>query len=638
MPFRGKGKDEMSKNIKRIVKLLVAGLIGLLIFCVVKPMEAQASELYFDEDGNLYFHTRDKKATGGTKYKTIGWVIKRYDMPMNASGQQYVMVTKTTYKEDMVDPSNSKYVYCYFKSDKDEILDAVRTISIDWYNQLYYFGDDVYIDSVMTVVQNGVEKGSLSKGGVCSGEVYCTYEGIAGARKWSSPESLRGHFDMKVAMPALIRPMKSSMDVIAVSDMEKNNKNIYSFIIGDTGYGQEKYDLNQGVPSGENLYLKGMAEKRLYKITLQRVRGSYRVLVPVPIEYTLKWTDYNGVARTEKKKVYRYYDVFRTFALFTCKEMEVYSLKGVRLYGDILDGGEQNISIELDEPNICISEDRSVIFPYTQVSVVDGGVVTSDKKGIKPSIPMTEYRSLAEDAVGTALVSNDLVMINGKTIVSNEISKNEGKSIEYIGSVEQVNIYDDNIWIPEEARNITYEGNRVELFYESNLGNSKTYTYTNLPNITVHTPVVCDGSIKSDIDEINESDIYSVVPGRQCTFIFNYSGMHRDIKGYGYNNYLAYIAKRRVCFGFPVEYKGVRYEAGTWIEVDQSVLDLIVCEDTDFGEYEIILEAWANNMLPEDNARLEYEANLAPENYGAYKILKVKVQGYKANMQVSGTH
>ena len=53
MPFRGKGKDEMSKNIKRIVKLLVAGLIGLLIFCVVKPMEAQASELYFDEDGNL---------------------------------------------------------------------------------------------------------------------------------------------------------------------------------------------------------------------------------------------------------------------------------------------------------------------------------------------------------------------------------------------------------------------------------------------------------------------------------------------------------------------------------------------------------------------------------------------------------
>ena len=55
----------------------------LLAVCLLFCEMAAASDLYqevlkFDSYGNLQMTTHDKRATGGVKYRTIGWTIKRW--------------------------------------------------------------------------------------------------------------------------------------------------------------------------------------------------------------------------------------------------------------------------------------------------------------------------------------------------------------------------------------------------------------------------------------------------------------------------------------------------------------------------------------------------------------------------------
>ena len=150
----------MKSKLLKVGSILFGTIFFLAIFGI-SPIVAKANELYFDCDGSLYYVTREKKATGSVKYYTIGWTIKRYDMPIDAPGQQYVIVTKSNYKPDEVDPQDSKYVYCYYRSDKEEILEAVKSVSLDWYNTLELYGDTVYIDSVMTVKVGDEQKGFL---------------------------------------------------------------------------------------------------------------------------------------------------------------------------------------------------------------------------------------------------------------------------------------------------------------------------------------------------------------------------------------------------------------------------------------------------------------------------------------------
>ena len=295
--------------------------IGSIIFCTIfflaifglSPIIVKANEeLYFDRDGNLYYVTREKKATSSVKYYTIGWTIKRYDMPIDVPGQQYVIVTKSNYKPDEVDPNNDKYVYCYYKSDKEEILQAVKSVSTEWYNTLVRYGDTVYIDSVMTVKVDGEQKGYLYQGGQYTGEVYFDYEGIAGARDWASPESLRVNFGMSVEFPMLYRSQTTSIVVLSQGAV-----NVSSSVFSSASNGAYNYDIANGIPSGENLYFQSNVSKGIYTVSLNKISGEMKIDVEVPVTYILRWTDYYGVKREEKKVVKRYYTVNRKFSYYS---------------------------------------------------------------------------------------------------------------------------------------------------------------------------------------------------------------------------------------------------------------------------------------------------------------------------------
>ena len=71
---------------------MMAGSILLavcLMFCEAPAAADSHQDLYqenlqFDSKGNLKMTTHDKKATGGVRYRTIGWTIKRWPGKVSA--------------------------------------------------------------------------------------------------------------------------------------------------------------------------------------------------------------------------------------------------------------------------------------------------------------------------------------------------------------------------------------------------------------------------------------------------------------------------------------------------------------------------------------------------------------------------
>ena len=385
----------MKSKLLKIGSILFGTIFFLAIFGLSPIIVKANEELYFDRDGNLYYVTREKKATSSVKYYTIGWTIKRYDMPIDVPGQQYVIVTKSNYKPDEVDPNNDKYVYCYYRSDKEEILQAVKSVSTEWYNTLVRYGDTVYIDSVMTVKVDGEQKGYLYQGGQYTGEVYFDYEGIAGARDWASPESLRVNFGMSVEFPMLYRSQTTSIVVLS-----QDTINVSSSMFSSASNGAIDYDIASGIPSGEKMYFQSSVSKGIYTASLNKISGEMKIDVEVPVTYILRWTDYYGVKREEKKVVKRYYTVNRKFSYYTYKGFEEKKLEGVELSSSLFNGVQKinntnTSSGNVDKGSVRYDGINGHMLGYDIYSSVDpASVVLTSNTYLKPSIPEADFISL----------------------------------------------------------------------------------------------------------------------------------------------------------------------------------------------------------------------------------------------------
>ena len=150
---------------------MMAGSILLavcLMFCEAPAAADSHQDLYqenlqFDSKGNLKMTTHDKKATGGVRYRTIGWTIKRW--PGKVSAVQCARVRLAQAGASYADPADPAYVYTRFVCDKQDIFARIGEASADWQIELYQAGGMVYLDAVMTVVEDGKALGWMDKDG-----------------------------------------------------------------------------------------------------------------------------------------------------------------------------------------------------------------------------------------------------------------------------------------------------------------------------------------------------------------------------------------------------------------------------------------------------------------------------------------
>lgn len=610
---------------------ILAGVVFFLVIFGLNPVMVKANEeLYFDGDGNLYYIAREKKATSSIKYYTIGWIIKRYDMPINVSGQQYVIVTKSNYKPDMEDPEDNTYVYCYYRSDKEEILNAIKTVSMEWYNVLNKYGDTVYIDSVMTVLEDGTQQGFLYSGGSYTGEVYFDYEGISGAREWASPESLLVNFGMSVEFPVLYKPLATTIQKTASEKVSISNA-LFSSAVN----GSYDYDISKGIPAGEQLYAKASVTSGIYNFNLDKITGRISICVAVPVTYVLRWTDYYGVFQEETKEIRKYYLVYRDFTYYQYMDYDEKLLMGMTLEGDLLEGeysvAYDNVSVSnIDEGSIRYEGLAGHVLGFdVAVADVEPVVLTSDTY-IKPTITEEDYTSYADEMVSQVKVRNDKLVVKGSTLMSDEVKRKETDAPTGSFSIDNASLELDELIIDKKTLNGEgYEINGIYIFEDSE-GEVYEYKVAGLKPVTVHTPVVCNSSFQGE-KELNQAvtpTASDVVLGTYMTVSFNDYGKHKDIPGYGINSYGKYVWKRQIVCDFHVEYMGERYEAGSIIEVAGYYAKLYICEDNNEGIGNVDVRTLAYN-IPEGavDSLCEYTANLSRNKYGASSSGQVRLIG-----------
>lgn len=409
-----------------ILKHMFMILVFICIFSINSHIRVEGytdtslyeEKLEFDEEGNLIMTTHDKKATSQITYRTIGWVIKRYDMPMHASGQQYAIIPISDNVKYVDDPKNSAYVYCVYKGDKEMIASTINGVSNFWKNYLYKNGDTVYIDEIMTVVEGTKVCGGLNGNrGKYWGEVYFNYDGISEARKWASKENLKTHFDKEVYFPAQISRKYFKKTVKNEGELMLSHKPQGSLDVKEGTRYYSTYDITQAVPTGSPICMFGEVDKYGYNIIYNKVKVSYSIPIQFITTYTIKWKAYDGSIKTEKKNISEWYYVNKSAFYYDLKSISFKYLSNVRINNYAFNNGVIKYSIN-NKPRIVKTDYKDdsehIKFPtYSETHYIDGGILEKyDIPGVKPDIPYTYNQNIANLKIGTLYVRNDELKLN----------------------------------------------------------------------------------------------------------------------------------------------------------------------------------------------------------------------------------
>ncbi len=634
----------MKKVFKNLMFLTIFLNVSLFIMSQTKNVYAAygkettvrisaESAIYFNEEGNFVFSTHDKTATSGIRYKTVGWTIKKYQEPIGADGQISVVIPTPNYFYEIVDKDNPSYKFNYFVMEGEKLLEYINNVSPEWKDYLCKYGGTVYLDSVMTVTEYGVIKGGVDSAGIGYGEVYFDFNGISTARGWAAPECLRDYFDIPVAVPVFINKpeMQIPPDKMKTTEVVLGNSTLVSMEMGSHKKDDEEYDMSLGIPSGEDIYACGMADSYLIEGKLVKNTGMVSIPVKVTTDYVLKWTDLEGVSRSEKVKVNRYYYVQESYEYYTADKFIVYELSKVSLTGKCI--GEVAYDISVPEVNTS-SESYGDVKNHIQVT--EGNVYAGEKviysaNNRKPDIPDENQEELAKNGGASIKVRNDSLSFGEKVILSSEWTDKGTYSFDM--SDEKKTIYEEGIVIDEKASNGKYDDTKA--VYKYVLGDEEKEISVSAGALTVHTPVVCSAGITAPkkYNMAAEPKPNQIVAGTDFSVMCKTTGAHREIMGYGEKDYSAYVDNGYVRFPFEVIINNKKYSKNTWIQVKNTGAVCYIPESVSLGDYKIEYAVLAKNSSITDissameNGIIGNNANMSLTEYGAVNTVEVQVIG-----------
>lgn len=629
--------------IKKYRAVFIASIlfIALTSILYINAHAADVSDYYneslkFDSDGTLRMTTHDKKATSNITYQTLGFVIKRYNAPIDEPGQQYAVIKLKSYSDISYreDPTDDKYIYCYYYCDKTEIMNAIEKASKAWKNQLLNYGDYVYIDEVITVCQKGVPLGSLtSNSSNCiksTGEVYYTFETISVARHWASPESLLSHYNKRVSFPAQVSVPNFSQKAQVVNTLRYKNTKSISTIIGHNKYNKELYLANRAVPSSEPLYVRASVKNAIYNMSFDLYRGSGNFPVKVITPYKLIWTDSSGTYHSETKKVTRYYNITREFSYYTINDFLYYYLDNITVKNGALPSSI--CKFNGSQPKITKTSYGSYsnhvsISKYTQ-SITTDTVTVNSKNKLRPAIPNENYESKAQECVGNYSAKNDCLIIDGRAILFDGLTSiNAPVPTEPLDEIS--NYTRTNLYIPDDTPNNAYLSTSTATYkLYADDSNIITLNDKNVNRVTIHTPVVCDmefstnSSLNQQVDSTCSEN--TAIIGVPFHITPSATGTHISELGYMYGDYSKYVKKSKICFPFDVYLNNRLINAGTWFEFDKSD-EFVIPVGTNEGTYEISATNYAINS--KDNPIIYEYSNTDINSSAAISIRTLNVAG-----------
>lgn len=618
--------------------LVLTFFFGVSLFILPQSANVYAesssqSAIYFDGSGNFVFSTYDRIATGNIVYSTVGWIIKKYEEPVGAAGQISVVIPLPNYSYEIIDKDNPGYKYSYFVMEGEQVLSYINSVSQTWADYLKKYGGTVYLDSVMTVEEKGVPMGGVDSAGAGYGEVYIDYNGISTARGWADPYCLLDYFDIPIAFPNFLKKPESQIpeDSMKIQKVAIGSGVIAGITLGSHEMGYEEYDTALGIPSGEDIYAYGMADRYYEEGVLLKNTGVVNVPVKVTTDYILKWIDINGKERTEKVQADRYYYVQKSFEYYTVDSFSVYELTGVFIDGECIERSEYNISVPKLKVDMETYGNKE-----KHIWVIEGSFYAGEKtiysaNNRRPDIPDENQEELAKKSNASIKVRDDSLYVEGKAIL-------RGEWVDYgtynkLSQSQKEVIYKTGLIIYEKIPNGQY--NDTTAVYKYVCGNNVKNISANGGTLTVHTPIVCSAGVSAP-KKYNMSvkpKANQLVAGTDFSVICKNTGMHRDIKGYGERNYSMYMDRGYVKFPFDVIIDNKKHSENTWIEVKGTGTICHIPESVSLGNYRIEYAALSKNSSISDistaisNDVIGDGANMELAQYGAISTIDVEVIG-----------
>ncbi|WP_310602790.1 DUF5704 domain-containing protein, partial [Anaerosporobacter sp.] len=426
--------------------------------------------------------------------------------------------------------------------------------------------------------------------------------------------------------------------------------------------GNEQFDVEQGVPTTESVYVNATSEEYLYtyKFVKEVVTVPYTIVADKT--YLLSWQSWEKVDTNEEtgEDIYDYVEkseestktqeviVERKVAYWRVSYLRVYTLDGVRVKNEALP--ESNLYVKavgINAPRIETKISKKwqdhVLDPegYEEnMTLVSENIVGGYTK---PLINDEDIAECVEKIVGVPTVTNDKLVFNGVTIMDDSETLKEGPRPSEIPETKVCNenaIYRKNLVIPRDKANMEYESNGVVQYNTTTTILDSINVISGLPknydvevnSIIVHTPTVCDAKV-TDLKAYNqmvnpETNRASLILDKTFTIRLSTTGSHNDYPGYGDRDYAKYIAYQQAKFPFDV-YKGTRYiKANTWVTMDSEETTFYLPTWVNEGNYEIQFEAPAINCDANNGYdKTEYLANYIIDDYVAIDSIFVNVSG-----------
>lgn len=635
----------MRKQYAKVMGFAGAWSLLFIFLCLCQPLSLSADtggaddyheSLMFDSQGNLLMTTRDKKAAGNTRYKTLGWLVKR--VSGEAGANQTIRLKLEEDGAPFPDPGDPDYIFTHFKCAKEIIFSKIGAVSTDWQMDLYQNGGTLYLDAIMTVVENGRQMGGMDESGRLYGEVYTTSEGIINARAWTDPQALLTHYNKKVyfpPIPGMLTPIigLNRSDKISFQYGEEERERVNAVMIQSAKKEQPQFDVSKGIPTGEQVFLGGKMQKYYYRGVLTHYYGYTAVPVEIAVTYSYPVETKEGISTAFFTSSFTYY-VNRHYSYYRIDELELHTIQNISVSHGILKESPVEFQ-DLYAARVTLEQNRDsyMEIPAFHASAFGGDIGNG-------GISAEELQAIAEAAAGEVRVRNDAFIIDGEIILDGSIMEGETRELIRQKGERLLEFNSGYFTIPHTKQNGIYEG-RASAYYADALGKGgKEHEVSRVNDAVVHTPVVCKGGITDDIahnQQITPTCWCSLILGRVFTVGISTMGSHKDQIGYGTRDYEKYVRLRQVQFPFEVYDGDIHYEAGVWIDLPPEQKEFYLPVGVHEGDYRIRYRTIAKNSGAKEGGIdcNEYLANLLLANYGAYDELTVTVLGRMYDLAIT---
>lgn len=409
----------------------------------------------------------------------------------------------------------------------------------------------------------------------------------------------------------------------------------------------EMFNVLDGIPTSEDLYVNAFTKDYLYKYTFQQISDKKTYEITFKKTFNRSWTEKVPCGETtcdkpmsDKIDVEQTYQIDRLYSYWIIDNLDVYDVEKANVKNYALPNGEVTLTpngytpVGLSGIWHSEAETEHIQEPqYTKVQTLPSESLTGGTT--PPAVTPEDWTDKAEAAIKKIKVRNDklpFVYKTTTTVMNNDWHEEKTPDPGDMAKASQVGenvLYQKDLTIEPTLRNKKDATSSGTIHYKMNAGAVHPSTSSfqkeipGINNVTVHTPVV-NYSDTSDEPQFNQKMVpnaarKSFILDRPFYIDMPTDGMHRSILGYGNRDYAKYTKQKQVQFEFDVWVgadKRMYVEAGNWIEVpvNQERMWFFLPVWVDEGDYTVYFRQIAINS-PISGFGWQQDANTQLENY-----------------------